>query len=106
MGQRGCCRIHENNSGLLPPLSAPLSSGHLLPGQTILGPEAKVAGKKDFDFASQPPPHWLPLGLCRPPQISFPLPGPQLAAHLLGGMRALPWRLTVVDQLGGGWQSV
>lgn len=46
---------------------------------------------KNLDFPSQPSPHQFPLGLGQPPQISFPLPGPQLSAHLLGGMRALPW---------------
>ena len=78
VGQRGCCRIHENNSGLVPPLSVPLSSGHLQahPGQTIVGPGAKVPAKKDLDFTSKPPPYWLPLGLCRPPRSPSPCQGP------------------------------
>ena len=60
--REAACRIHENNSSSGPspviPSELGTPAGH--PGQTILRPGVGVAGKKDLDFPSQPPPHWLP----------------------------------------------
>lgn len=86
--------IHENSSRPGPYRVTPSEIRTLASPSWPNYPGARGRGSwkaKDLDFPSQPSPHQFPLGLGRPPQISFPLPGPQLSAHLLGGMRALPW---------------